>query len=886
MTRPDSSPTLKHLSDYAPSPFAVRSVHLRFELDPARTVVTSTLALERVGGATGDPLELDGDALTFVGAALDGAPLPPERLEVSPSALRLLNPPARFTLSVTTALSPATNKELMGLYASSGNFCTQCEAQGFRRITYYLDRPDVLSVFTTELVADAARYPTLLSNGNPVRAGALDDGRRFAVWHDPFPKPCYLFALVAGRFDLLEGEFTTRSGRRVTLRVYTDEGQGARCEHALEAIKKSMRWDEERYGLEYDLDLFMVVAVNDFNFGAMENKGLNIFNAKYILASAETATDEDFAGVETVVAHEYFHNWSGNRVTLRDWFQLSLKEGLTVYRDQAFDEDNISRVVHRVNTVNKLRAGQFKEDQGPMAHPVRPRSYLKIDNFYTATVYNKGAEVIRMFHLLLGDDGYRAACDEYFSRFDGQAATIEDFAAVMQAHTPLDLAPFLRWYDQAGTPCVAVRGAYDPAARAYTLTARQSTPPTPGQPRKLPVLIPVRLGLLDAEGRAVPTPELHQGDLWLLTEEEQSITLRGAGGAGLPGPVTPSLLRHFSAPVKLEFDYSDDDLERLARHDSDGFNRWQAAQLLALGALRPLIAAARAGAGVSDEALRALVSPRYLRAFGAALAERLEDRFYHAQLLSLPSEAYLAELEREVDAEAIERARLALRAALAAAHAPALRALYAALADGAHRYDVAQMGRRALRNACLSYLCALPEGAALAKRQFDESLGVNMTDCVAALSCLVHAETPERDEALARFEERWRAHPLVMNKWLMAQAQAKLPGALARVQELMSHSSFSAETPNCVYALIGGFSNGNPARFHAEGGEGYRFLAGVVLRLDAVNPMVAARMVDPLTHWRRVEARRGALMRAELEAMRARGGLSANLLECVEKSLA
>jgi aminopeptidase N len=885
MTRPDSSPTLKHLSDYTPSPFTVRSVHLRFELDPSRTVVTSTLHIERAPHSAGDePLELDGDALTFVSATLDGAEIPSERLEVSPSGLRLASPPARFTLCVTTALSPSTNKELMGLYASSGNFCTQCEAQGFRRITYYLDRPDVLSVFTTELVADAARYPTLLSNGNPVSSGALEGGRHVAVWHDPFPKPCYLFALVAGRFDLLEGDFTTASGRRVTLRVYTDEGQGAQCHHALEAIKKSMRWDEVRYGREYDLDLFMVVAVNDFNFGAMENKGLNIFNAKYILASAETATDDDFAGVETVVAHEYFHNWSGNRVTLRDWFQLSLKEGLTVYRDQAFDEDNISRVVHRVNTVNRLRAGQFKEDQGPMAHPVRPRSYLKIDNFYTATVYNKGAEVIRMFHLLLGDEAYRAACDEYFSRFDGQAATIEDFAGVMQAHTPLDLTPFLRWYDQAGTPRVEVSGAYDAAARAYTLTARQSTPATPGQPHKLPVLIPVKLGLLDAEGRAVPTPELHQGELWLLTEAEQSITLRGEGGAGLPGPVVPSLLRHFSAPVKLDVNYSDDDLDLLARHDPDGFNRWQAAQLLALGALRPLISAAREGA--RDEALRALVSPRYVSAFGAALTERLDDRFYHAQLLSLPSEAYLAELEAVVDPVAIERARGALRATLAAAHAPALRALYDSLSEGSNDYTVAQMGRRALRGACLAYLCALPEGVALARAQFNASLGVNMTDCVAALSCLVHTETPEREEALARFEERWRGQPLIMNKWLMAQAQAKVPNALERVRGLMGHPAFSVETPNCVYALIGGFTNGNPARFHAAGGEGYRFLSEVVLRLDAMNPMVAARMVDPLTHWRRVDPARGGLMRAELEAIRARGGLSANLLECVEKSLA
>jgi len=885
--KPDalSPPQMISLRDYQPAPFEVASVHLCFELDLEETSVTSTLELSRRPGAAG-PLELVGDALKCVSVKLNGELLSTEAYEVSPQLLTIPNPPERFSLEIKTSLSPINNKELMGLYASSGNFCTQCEAEGFRRITYYLDRPDVLSVFTTKLIADPERFPTLLSNGNLIEEGQLDTGRHFAVWHDPFPKPCYLFALVAGRFDVLEGHFTTMSGREVTLRVYTDIGQGDKCQHALNAIKKSMAWDELRYGREYDLDLFMVVAVHDFNFGAMENKGLNIFNSKYILASAETATDSDYAGVETVVAHEYFHNWSGNRVTLRDWFQLSLKEGLTVYRDQSFDEDNISKVVHRINVVNSLRNGQFKEDGGPMAHPVQPKSYLKIDNFYTATIYNKGSEVIRMFNLLLGDESYRAACDAYFDRFDGQAVTIQDWAQVMQEHTPLDLEPFLLWYDQAGTPELKITGRYDEAEGSYTLTATQSIPATPGQPDKRPMLIPIKLAILDQEGRELPTPELHNGELWLLKEAQEQITLRGDGQ--LKAPVVPSLLRHFSAPVKLDFEYTKAELELLCRHDQDGFNRWQALQLVSLAQLSPMIEAAQRGA--KDEELCALVSERYLSSIGRIISEELDDRYYHAQLLTLPSEAYLADRQSEVDPVSIERSRSALRRAIAQRFEAELSARYDALTDEsaeAQRYHVTHMGRRALRNTCLGYLMSLGEAhVERALAQFERALGVNMTDCIAAMSCLAHGDSVARVESLKRFEERWSGEGLVMNKWLSVQASAKRDDTLSVVTELLEHPAFHVETPNCVYSLVNVFTNQNAARFHALDGSGYRFLSAQVKRLDQINPMVAARIVTPLTHWRRYGEERGALMRAELESLTQGESLSENLRECVEKGLA
>jgi aminopeptidase N len=579
-----TNPKPVYLKDYTPPAFEISDTHLTFDLDPSQTEVRVQYTLKHQQGVWGEPLYLKGDALLLKQVKIDEKVLSSSEYEVSSQHLTIYSVPAQCIVSITTLISPSNNKELMGLYASSGNFCTQCEAEGFRRITYSFDRPDVLSIFTTKIIANANDYPTLLSNGNLIEEGQFDQDRHYAIWHDPFPKPTYLFALVAGRFDCLTGDFTTQSGRNVDIQIYTDPGQANQCAHALNAVKKSMKWDEERYGLEYDLDLFMIVAVNDFNFGAMENKGLNIFNAKYILADNQSATDSDFTGVESVVAHEYFHNWSGNRVTLRDWFQLSLKEGLTVYRDQSFDEDQISKVVHRVNLVNRLRSYQFKEDQSPMAHPVQPQSYLKIDNFYTTTIYAKGAEVIRMFNLLLGDENYRKACDSYFSSFDGQAVTIQDFAQKMQDHSDLDLSSFLLWYTQAGTPELTIQDHYDPDAQTYTLTVNQKVPDTAGQKNKSPMLIPIKLGLIDQDGHEVDTPKLYRGELFLVDQEEQSIVFNQ-----IKSPVVPSLLRQFSAPVNLKYTYTNEQLIHLLKYDTDGFCRWEASQNLALYQIMPLV---------------------------------------------------------------------------------------------------------------------------------------------------------------------------------------------------------------------------------------------------------------------------------------------------------
>ena len=888
-----NSTTATLLSEYQPAPYRIPTIELIFELDPQRTVVTSKMQVERSAQGedrqVDDTLVLCADELSLVSIAVDGQALLEDRYEVTKNHLKIKGLPAQCQVEITNTINPSENKELMGLYASSGNMCTQCEAEGFRRITYALDRPDVLSVFTTRIIADPDHYPTLLSNGNLIDQQTLPDGRHLAVWHDPFPKPPYLFALVAGRFDLLEGSFTTMSGREVSLHIYTDEGQADQCHHALEAVKKSMRWDEVRYGREYDLDLFMIVAVNDFNFGAMENKGLNIFNAKYILARDETATDMDFSGVDTVVAHEYFHNWSGNRVTLRDWFQLSLKEGLTVYRDQSFDEDNISKVVHRVNTVNRLRSRQFKEDQGPMAHPVQPKSYLKIDNFYTLTIYGKGAEVIRMFNLLLGDKAYRAACDQYFDRFDGQAVTIQDFAETMQEHTELDLSSFFLWYHQAGTPIVRLRGAYDPVAQTYTLTAHQHIPPTAGQDEAEPMMIPIKMGLIDEKGRDLKLPELYRQELFLLSEREQSITFHN-----ISSEVVPSLFRHFSAPVRIEYEYSDGDLERLMSHDSDGFNRWQAGQDLSLRQIDHLIELAQRGADI--ETLRDAVSARYLEVMRAVITEEIPDRYYHAQLLSLPSESYIAGRMSTIDPEALVAARDALKWRIADTFYEALCQRFTELTQlGTPSYQVPEVGRRALAGTCLQILLSLREdprrGAeilALAQDYFASSFGINMTDTIAALSALAAYGGAESEEPLAEFYQRFQHHPLVINKWLAVQATARRSDALNVVQGLLDHSSFSIENPNNIYATLLPFTATNTLAFHDPSGEAYRWIADQVLRIDQINPMVAARVIEPLTHWKRYDATRSALMRAELERILKGHGehsISDNIKEYVLKSL-
>ena len=856
-----------HLKDYKPSSHLVPKIELTFELDPDSTIVTNRMQVIAQDGQEDQALHLDADQLEFLSVSIDDVELNQDRYVVNSKKLILKSLPSSCVVEIKNKISPKNNKELMGLYASSGNMCTQCEAEGFRRITYALDRPDVLSVFTTTIIADQKIYPTLLSNGNLISEENLADDKHKAIWHDPFPKPSYLFALVAGRFDLLEGSFTTMSGREVALKIFTDVGQGEQCHHALEAVKKSMHWDEVNYGREYDLDLFMIVAVNDFNFGAMENKGLNIFNARYILARNETATDSDFSGVETVVAHEYFHNWSGNRVTVRDWFQLSLKEGLTVYRDQSFDEDNISKVVHRINTVTRLRGHQFKEDQGPMAHPVQPKSYLKIDNFYTLTIYAKGSEIIRMFHLLLGDEAYRAACDEYFATFDGQAVTIHDFARTMQNHTDIDLEPFFEWYHQAGTPIIKLHGEYDSEAQSYTLTARQLTPDTPGQTNKNPMLIPIKMGLIAAEGHDLDLPELYRGELFLLSEREQSITFKN-----IKQDVTPSLFRHFSAPVRVEFEYSDEQLKQLMRYETDGFNRWQAGQYLALRELDRLIESASSN---DIDGLSELVSQDYLEVIENVFDENIDDLYYHALLLSLPSESYLMGRVEAVDPSCIVKARQALKQSIAKHLNPKLKQMVKQLQEqGKAHYDVKQMGRRAMLGLGLAYLTSLKsdqqesaELQVMAQNLFISAMGVNMTDTVTGLSALNDLGGEQAESALQEFHDRFTDTPLVINKWLDIQASNPSDDALEIMNRLMQHPSFSIENPNNVYSSILAFASKNTLAFHALDGSGYRFLADQVLRLDRINPMVAARVVNPLTHWRRVEAKRSALMKLELERL-------------------
>ena len=890
ITAQNSLPT--YLSDYQPSSHAIPSIELTFELDANETIVTNTMKVCARSTSSSDTLSLDADSLSLISVTIDGRLLNDEEYEVTSKSLTLFSVPNECEISIKNKISPVQNKELMGLYASSGNMCTQCEAEGFRRITYSLDRPDVLSVFTTKIIAQSEVYPTLLSNGNLVHEEELGDGRHIAVWHDPFPKPSYLFALVAGRFDVLEGSFTTLSGREVSLKIFTDVGQGEQCHHALDAVKKSMRWDEERYGREYDLDLFMIVAVNDFNFGAMENKGLNIFNAKYILASDTTATDVDFSGIETVVAHEYFHNWSGNRVTVRDWFQLSLKEGLTVYRDQSFDEDNISRVVHRINTVNRLRAHQFKEDQGPMAHPVQPKSYLKIDNFYTTTIYAKGAEIIRMFNLLLGDERYRLACDDYFSTFDGQAVTIQDFAETMQAYTELDLKPFFEWYHQAGTPVLKLRGEYKAETEQYILHAVQYTPDTPGQTDKGPLMIPIKMGLIDSEGKDLSLPELFNGELFLMTEREQSITFNG-----IKSEVTPSLFRHFSAPVRAEFEYTSEQLKQLMRYDSDGVSRWQAGQDLSLRQLDALIELAKAGA--SRQELIKAVKNDYLEVIKGVFNDSIDDLYYHSLLLTLPSESYLFGRVKVVDPEVIYEARAALKIRIAQTLRPYLLQRFEELnLKGDASYNVAQMGRRSMLSLCLSYLSVLgreEEGFKetafqCASDLFEKSLGVNMTDTVSALAALCYIDHEDSQSALELFHKRFSNAPLVINKWLDIQASNPGDHALKTLKILIDHHSFSIENPNNVYSSILAFATKNTLAFHAPNGEGYTFLADQILRLDRINPMVAARVVGPLTHWRRFEPRRSALMREQLERILEGHSdgtpLSDNVCEYLNKSLA
>ncbi|SNR91187.1 MULTISPECIES: aminopeptidase N [unclassified Azospirillum] len=877
-----ASPKAILLRDYAPPAWWIDQVELDVDLHEDGTRVLSRLSLRRNTGVAATPLVLDGQEMELLSVALDGRLLSPDDYALTPDRLTLTGLPDNAVVEIVTRIHPEKNTALEGLYKSSGNFCTQCEAEGFRKITYFQDRPDVMARYTVRIEADKASYPVLLSNGNLIGEGEAEGGRHWARWEDPWPKPCYLFALVAGKLVHIEDHFETRSGRNVTLRIYVEPGNEDKCGHAMESLKKSMKWDEDVYGLEYDLDIFNIVAVGDFNMGAMENKSLNIFNTKYILARPDTATDTDFLGIESVVAHEYFHNWTGNRVTCRDWFQLSLKEGLTVFRDQEFSADMNSAPVKRIQDVTRLRQVQFAEDAGPTAHPVRPDSYIEINNFYTPTVYEKGAEVLRMYRTLLGAGGYRRGIDLYFQRHDGQAVTTDDFLAAMRDANPdagVDWEQFRRWYAQAGTPGISGHGVYDASARTYTLTLAQSLAPTPGQPEKLPMLVPVALGLVGPDGADLPlrlqgeAAAVGTSRVLSLSAAEQSFTF-----VDVPARPVPSLFRGFSAPVKLGFDYSDADLTFLMAHDSDAFNRWEAGQTLASRLLLSLVADNAAGRDM-------LVPDSFIAAIGQTLARADEDPAFAALALALPSENYLGQLMGVIDVDGIHAARELVRASIGKAHRAALLALYHAYREG-ESFNVSPeaIGRRAARNAALAYLMAAgdAEGKKLALAQYRSATG--MTDVITALALIADSDMPERADALAAFAEKWQGEALVMDKWFMIQAGSSRPGVLAEVKELLNHPGFNIRNPNKVYALVGGFT-GNAVAFHAADGSGYQFLADRVIELNKLNPQVASRMAKAFARWRKYGLERQAAAKVALERIAHTPDLSPNVYEIISRSL-
>lgn len=862
--RTETPPPVR-LSDYVPPSHLIDEVFLDFDLQPSATVVRARMTVRR-HGPVDLPLELDGDGLKTLTIRIDGRALASTDYQETASRLVIGDLPASFVLETEVEIDPAGNTALMGLYMSGGRYCTQCEAEGFRRITWFPDRPDVLSRYTVRVVADAA-FEHLLSNGNLTDRGLLDGGRHFAVWTDPFPKPCYLFALVAGELDVLEDSFTTASGRQVALRVFVDPGMASRAAYALDSLKRAMRWDEEVFGLEYDLDLFMIVAVRDFNFGAMENKGLNIFNSALLLADSATATDLDYERIESVVAHEYFHNWTGDRITCRDWFQLCVKEGLTVFRDQEFSADMRGAAVQRIKDVKALRARQFSEDAGPLAHPVRPSSYLKIDNFYTATIYEKGAEVIRMLKALLGPYLFRSGMDLYFERHDGQATTVEAFIQCFSDRSGRDLTGFFRWYEQAGTPVVTLSSRHDPETRTLELTLRQQTPPTPGQPSKAALTIPVAIGLMDEDGAMIRDTE------WIVLEDEQTVVSL----SDVDQPPVLSVLRGFSAPVRLETDSPPGHDYVLLAADPDLFNRWEAGQRLASRLMLHRVA------GRPDEAGES----RFAEAMGRSLDDQAADDAFRALILSLPTEQDLAMALEPADPAAIHSARSSLRQTLATVLADRLERLHSGLEQhGQFSASAAAAGRRALRNAALDLMTAAPDGAVLLRAQRHYETADNMTDQIGGLAALVSLGGQAADEALADFHDRWRHEPLVIDKWFSVQARDPSELALRRVIGLTTHPDFEPRNPNRLRSLVSAFASFNPARFHEPDGSGYRFLADWIIATDRVNPMTAARLVEPLGAWRRFGPVLGPLMQEQLQRIAAVEGLSSNVFELATKALA
>ncbi|MFL5237864.1 MAG: aminopeptidase N [Rhizomicrobium sp.] len=867
-----------HLKDYRPADFRISTIDLDFVLTPENTRVAAKMRMQRTGDSAA-PLVLNGEQLKLLVLRIDGNDVPESRYRLDDETLSVDGVPDEFLLDVVTEIAPASNTSLEGLYLSKGIFCTQCEAEGFRRITYYLDRPDNLAVFTTRIEADKAKYPVLLSNGNLLHSGELPEGRHFALWSDPFPKPCYLFALVAGNLSHIEDEFLTMSGRKVALRIFVEHGNEPRARYAMDSLKRAMRWDEEKYGREYDLDIFMIVAVSAFNFGAMENKGLNIFNDKVLLASPETATDDDYARIEGVVAHEYFHNWTGDRITCRDWFQLSLKEGLTVFRDASFSADMRSAGVKRIEDVKFLRMRQFQEDAGPLAHPVQPQSYITIDNFYTATVYEKGAEIIGMLKTLVGDEGYRKATDLYFDRHDGQAVTIEEWVKCFEDACGRDLAQFRLWYRQSGTPIIEADGEYDPVNQKYALTLRQALPATPGQPEKKPMHIPVRLGFVTKSGRGIPLTLDGEN---AIGPEERVLELKGPEEqfVFVDVPETPliSVGRRFSAPAYFNVPMTASDRAAMMSRDADAFNRWEAGQALATDVLLEM-------AGTANSGIAPRPDPIYVDAIGEVLARAEEDQAFAAEMLMPPSESELALKMTPADPVAIHEARTALIRGVAEKHREAFDALYQNLnSSGPFVPDARSAGRRQLRNVCLRYVTAedTHTSAQIANAHYHSA--TNMTDMIAGLAALSRIDWPERETAFAHFYDRFAKDPLVLDKWMGLQASSPLPTTVMKVRSLLDDPSFDMKNPNRVRALIGAFS-GNHLRFHEADGSGYRLVAETIRALDAINPQVAARMAAAFENWRRYDENRQSQMRAELEATLAQQGLSSNLFEVTTKML-
>jgi aminopeptidase N len=869
-----STPETIYLKDYQPHPYKIESVELTFELAPSATRVKSELKIT-ARDFKGAPLRLVGENLKLESIAIDGQPLAEADYVVDESGITISRTAAEFTLHTEVTIAPDQNSALEGLYISSNNFCTQCEAEGFRKITYYIDRPDNMAVFSTTIIA-SSDYPVLLSNGNCIETGQLDDGRHMARWHDPHPKPSYLFALVAGKLLKIADQFTTMSGRQVALEIYVESGNEDKCDHAMNSLKNAMKWDEEVYGREYDLDRYMIVAVNDFNMGAMENKGLNVFNSKYVLARPDTATDVDFEGIEGVIAHEYFHNWSGNRVTCRDWFQLSLKEGLTVFRDQQFSAAMHSEAVKRIDDVRLLRTHQFAEDAGPMAHPVRPESFVEINNFYTLTVYEKGAELIRMLHTILGAEGFRKGSDLYFERHDGQAVTCDDWVQALADANKTDLSWFMVWYRQAGTPRINVARDYDQATKRLTLTISQQLVDTPKQPAKHKLMqpIPIKLGLLDGNGNTQPV-KVSAGDtgevsrLIIVDKAEQQIELYDVAAG-----CVPSLLQNFSAPVQLDSDLTSTELAHLMAYDKDSFNRWDAGQKLAEKILLDRYH------GRPDN-----VSGDFHSAYQKIIADSEIDAALKAEALNLPDILYLIEQVDDVDPLKLYNTVRDFERELVADNRAQLINIYQQNIDHSeYVFNTAAVAKRRLKNRALALLARLGEDDVFELCWQQYQAANNMTDSMSAFSHLVHQENRYRNEVLQHFYQRWQSEPLVLDKWFAIQATAPLDSALQEIIKLREHADFTLKNPNRVRSLIASFAMRNPVAFHQADGAGYQFLSKTIMALDAINPQVASRMVRPLTQWRHFDASRKVFMRAELEKMM-QSKLSRDLYEIVSKSL-